>query len=223
MMIYRHSITIVIIAVIGWLHQVQSFLNAPSISNPLQSKMLRRCSNTLTSPLYGSKLDTYGPVSEADVLVVGSGISGSTAAYYLQKNGAKVLLSEAKDEVGGNLISKKGKCFINSSGVTYCRIALLMMSTVHCADDGYLWEEGPNSFQPNRAILRLAKDLNMLDELVLADPTLPRYVFWEGELHALPSGPRDLLNFNLLSCNCTVNPIFSTDQPTQSTDLPYTS
>lgn len=58
---------------------------------------------------------------------------------------------------------------------------------------------GPNSFQPSPTILRFAKDLGVLDELVLADPTLPRFVFWEGNLFALPGGITDLLNFNLLT------------------------
>lgn len=47
-------------------------------------------------------------VTTVDTVVVGSGISGATAAYYLHNKGIDVLLTEAKEQVGGNLISRKG-------------------------------------------------------------------------------------------------------------------
>lgn len=47
-------------------------------------------------------------VLTTDVLVIGSGISGSTAAFYLTKEKRDVILADAKSEVGGNLLSRKG-------------------------------------------------------------------------------------------------------------------
>ena len=122
---------------------------------------------------------------EVDCLVVGSGVSGSTLAFNLVRNQNvdDVLMIERNPEVGGNLISKENK-------------------------DGFVWEEGPNSFQPTPYICRIIHELGLTDDLVLADGSLPRFVYWQGEgaggklanLHALPTNlPGDLLDFNLLT------------------------
>jgi len=67
-------------------------------------------------------------------------------------------------------------------------------------EDGFVWEEGPNSFQPTPTAMRVAYEAGVADELVFADKTLPPWVFYGGRLHALPKNlPGDLLNFNLLS------------------------
>ena len=44
-----------------------------------------------------------------DTLVVGGGISGTTAAFYLHKNGSSVLVAEEQDDVGGCFTTRNGK------------------------------------------------------------------------------------------------------------------
>ena len=85
----------------------------------------------------------------------------------------RVLVTEARGRVGGNITSVSNA-------------------------EGYLWEEGPNSFQPNDSMLKAAVDSKTADQLVFGDPTAPRFVFWEGRLRPTPSGP-DVLTFDLMS------------------------
>lgn len=110
-----------------------------------------------------------------DVLVVGAGISGLTIAHELAiaKN-YHVMVAEAQDRVGGAITSAKN-------------------------DEGYLWEEGPNSFQPAPELLRLAVQVGLKDELVLADGKLPRFVFLNGKLNALPMSPPTAIATQILT------------------------
>eukprot|EP00271_Cylindrocystis_brebissonii_P010529 TRINITY_DN26728_c0_g1_i1.p1 TRINITY_DN26728_c0_g1~~TRINITY_DN26728_c0_g1_i1.p1 ORF type:complete len:583 (-),score=118.96 TRINITY_DN26728_c0_g1_i1:385-2133(-) len=112
-----------------------------------------------------------------DCVVVGGGISGLTTALALmtehEQSVPRVLVTEARERVGGNI------------------------TTVE--KDGYLWEEGPNSFQPNDSMLKCAVDVGLKDELVLADPDSPRFVLWGGRLRPVPAGLTDLPFFDLLS------------------------
>lgn len=39
----------------------------------------------------------------------------------------------------------------------------------------------------------------MLDDLVLSNPSAPRYVYWGDKLHPLPSSLADVTRFELLS------------------------
>ncbi|MEA5487864.1 MULTISPECIES: protoporphyrinogen oxidase [Pseudanabaena] len=110
-----------------------------------------------------------------DVLVVGAGISGLTIAHELAiAKKYRVLVAEAQDRVGGAITSAKN-------------------------DEGYQWEEGPNSFQPAPELLRLAVQVGLKDELVLANGKLPRFVFLNGKLNALPMSPPTAIASKILT------------------------
>jgi oxygen-dependent protoporphyrinogen oxidase len=108
-----------------------------------------------------------------DTLVVGAGISGLSLAYALQKNRRQILVTERQGRVGGNITT-------TTAG-------------------GFLWEEGPTSFSPTPALLKLAVDVGLRQDLVLADRRLPRYVYWKGQLLPVPMSPPTAVTSQLLS------------------------
>ncbi|CAB9517145.1 Protoporphyrinogen oxidase 1, chloroplastic [Seminavis robusta] len=119
-----------------------------------------------TSVLKASPEDNASSNSEEplDCLVIGGGISGSTLAHNLHANhDLNIVLAEARDYLGGNVIS-------------------------HETDDGFIWEEGPNSFATQPSIVRIAYELGIDDQLVFADEALPPWVNHNGKLHPLPKG-----------------------------------
>lgn len=130
---------------------------------------------TVVQPTSPSSPASASSPSETDVLIIGGGVSGTSLAFHLHKHHPDVsaLLTEARDVIGGNVISRSA--------------------------NGYIWEEGPNSFQPAPHILRLAVDVGLKNDLVLADHTLPRFVYWDDNLFALPMSPSDIPKFRLLS------------------------
>ncbi|CAK9205317.1 unnamed protein product [Sphagnum troendelagicum] len=80
---------------------------------------------------------------------------------------SNVLVTEARETVGGNITTVEG--------------------------NGYLWEEGPNSFQPNDSMLSMVSgEAFGTKEVVDLDERLKR-------LRPVPAGPADLPFFDLLS------------------------
>lgn len=108
-----------------------------------------------------------------DALIVGAGISGLSVAHGLAKQGRSLLLAESQDRVGGNITTRVGGEF--------------------------LWEEGPNSFSPTPELLELIVDVGLRDELLLADRRLPRFIYWQGQLRAVPTNPVAAAKTGLLS------------------------
>lgn len=107
------------------------------------------------------------------VVVIGAGISGLACAYRLKKPGIDVALIEPSDRVGGVIQSEK--------------------------QDGYLIERGPNSSQGTEDLLSLVDELGITDRIAEGDPKAPAYVYFNGQLHAVPAGASAFIKSKLLS------------------------
>jgi oxygen-dependent protoporphyrinogen oxidase len=107
------------------------------------------------------------------IVVIGGGISGLACAWRLQRLGASVLLVEQEERAGGVIRSVRR--------------------------DGALIEAGPQSFMLTPALADLVRELELGDDLQLANPRAPRYVVIGGRLRAVPMGPLSFLTSGLLS------------------------
>jgi oxygen-dependent protoporphyrinogen oxidase len=65
--------------------------------------------------------------------------------------------------------------------------------------DGYLIERGPNSSQGTEELMALVEELGLMEEMVEGDPKAPAYVYFNGHLHAVPSGAGAFIRSRLLS------------------------
>ena len=110
-----------------------------------------------------------------DVIVIGGGISGLTAAWALQSRGMDVLVLEAGKHAGGNV------------------------QTLQQGE--YRMEAGPSSFMGSSENLwRLVEELGIEDASEAASAVSDnRYIFRDGRLMALPLGPMSFLTTRLLS------------------------
>lgn len=110
-----------------------------------------------------------------DVVIVGGGISGLSAAHWLVKRGLNVRVLEQEGEPGGTMKTRSEK--------------------------GFLSELGPNSaLETTPLIGTLIADLGLTDEFLYANPVSKnRYILKEGKLHALPLSPFSFLSTDLFS------------------------
>lgn len=102
------------------------------------------------------------------VVIVGGGITGLSAAFYMQKEAREkglpldVLLVEASNRLGGKIQTVRR--------------------------DGFIIERGPDSFLiRKKSIGILAEDLGIEDELV-KNATGKAYIYVNGHLHPIPGG-----------------------------------
>jgi protoporphyrinogen/coproporphyrinogen III oxidase len=111
----------------------------------------------------------------AAVAVVGGGIAGLTAAYRLKQRGVRVVVYEASDRVGGEILTTR--------------------------QDGYRADLGPNSLAaPTPGIASLLRQLGLDSHVVPASPSArKRFVVRKNKLVPLPLSPPEVLTSRLLS------------------------
>ena len=109
------------------------------------------------------------------VAIVGAGISGLTAAFYLQQRGVPVVVYEASERTGG-----------------------MIQSTCH---GGYLTEYGPNTVMTNSvAVPTLIQDLGLESRRLLPSPASDtRYIVRDGRLVRLPQSLTGAIGTGILS------------------------
>ncbi len=110
-----------------------------------------------------------------DVVIIGGGISGLSAAFFLKKHGIPFLLLEKSDHVGGVMNSFE--------------------------EEGYLLEEGPTTFMGMMSpIQEMIKTLHLESRLMTPEKSSKkRYIYKEGSLHGVPLNPFHLFSSSLLS------------------------
>ena len=98
-----------------------------------------------------------------DVVLIGAGITGLTAAFYLHKQGKRVAVIEKENRVGGQIESLHHK--------------------------GFIFEKGPNTgVLSYPEVAELFQDLSPLCELETANEDAKRRLIWKGErFHEIPS------------------------------------
>ena len=96
-----------------------------------------------------------------DVIIVGAGISGLSAAYELQKRGLTTCVLESRDRPGGVILTER--------------------------IDGFVVDAGPDSLLVQKpAALELCRELGLSDRLFPTKRPRTAYVYRRGVLHPLP-------------------------------------
>ena len=110
-----------------------------------------------------------------NVAIIGAGITGLSAAYYLQQAGHSAIVFEKGKRIGGAI-----------------------QTTV---EKGYLCEHGPNSLMVNdKRVADIITAAGLDPEVVIADAAAnKRFIVHERKLHTLPSSPASFLTSPLFS------------------------
>ena len=110
-----------------------------------------------------------------DVIIIGAGIAGLSAAYELSKKQMDFQVLEINDRVGGNI------------------------QTIDT--EGALVESGPYTFSSSSTeIMNLVKELGIEEQLLESNPSSKkRFIYLDSQLKQLPTGPIEFFKSDLLT------------------------
>ncbi len=110
-----------------------------------------------------------------EIIVIGAGISGLTAAYKLAKAGKDVAVLESSDKAGGKIQTER--------------------------IDGFLLEAGPNSLRvENQESLDLIEELGLSSRSIEASPNAKkRFILKNGNWVKVPANPKEAITTSLFS------------------------
>jgi protoporphyrinogen/coproporphyrinogen III oxidase len=109
------------------------------------------------------------------ITILGAGISGLAAAFWLNRKGFEIAVLESAKEPGGSMVTRY--------------------------EDGFLIDYGPNSgLETTPLIAKLVEQAGLKDEMIYASETSnKRYILRNNQLHALPTHPVAFLKTKLFS------------------------
>ena len=149
----------------------------------------------------------------ATIAVIGGGISGLSAAYYLSRvqlpNVAKIVVLEAGPRLGG-WIHRYAKSFVMNNIMVNAAEArdfftsrgFILFRFSRRSEDGAIFEFGPRTLRPygrpGLNTLQMVEDLGLQHRVLYVPKSHPaskkRFILANGELHALPGGAKVVLN-----------------------------
>lgn len=121
----------------------------------------------------GPRPRTLLPAEPVPVAIVGAGITGLALGRELARRGVESFTLEADERPGGIIHSPRAR--------------------------GRVLEMGPQRSRMVRPLERLVRDLGLEERLLVAPVDLPLFVYVEGKLRRVPTGPVEVLTTDLLT------------------------
>ena len=123
-------------------------------------------------------------VKQVDIIILGSGISGLTLGFYLQKKNKDFLIFDSSKSIGGNISTKNEK--------------------------GFICENGPNTVLiNNESVKYLISDLKIKNDVIYPNKNNnKRFLIKKGKLIKIPMSLGQFIKSNILSLSAKIRIFF---------------